>query len=271
MSEQVGTAPEAEMPRGTRTALILAPVLLALVGVVAASRELPAYEFPCWVLPGGQVIAVPGADDCPLRFLDEIKGVRTTPKDKAKRSELSAMVLRAAEASPDPASASVSVELLRDRERQWVSVRIDPVTRTTVMSRVIAAFAIAAGLMWIPVFLLQRGRSAAALPLGIFYSATVVVAVVATAGRSSEILSRASVYALIIVPAALAHLALVFPYSGQAILRAPNLARVPYFFSGVLAIVATFGLDPNPILWRPYLFLLLAACAAAWGILLMSC
>lgn len=264
--------PETGMPRGIRTALMLAPVLLALAGVVvAASRELPSHEFPCWLLPKGQVIAVPGADRCPLDFLDEIKSVRIVPDAKAGLSDLRALVLPVPAAASEFESAAVSVEVLRNGKKQWITVPVERLTSTTVLSRVIAAFAIAAGLMWIPVFLLQRSTSAAALPLGIFHAATVIVVVVATAGRSSEIMSRSAVFALILVPAALAHLALVFPYSGRAIQRSPNLARIPYFVSAGLAVIAALALDRNPILWRPFLFLLLALCASAWGILLMSC
>ena len=259
------------MPRGLRTALMLAPVLLALgAAVLVASREAPPLEFPCWVLPKGQVVAIPGADDCPLRFLDQIRKVEMRPGVERRFSDLRREG-RSWPLLPEDDARSLRVELRRHGKSEWISVPLRERTRTAVVSRVIGAFAIAAGLMWIPVSLLQRSNAMAAVPLGIFYSSTVVIAIVAAAGESEEIMSRAAVFAFVAAPAALAHLSFAFPVESQTVRHAPELVRLPYLVSGTLALIAAFALDRNPILWRPFLFLTLGLCVAAWGILMMSC
>jgi signal transduction histidine kinase len=162
---------------------------------------------------------------------------------------------------------------VRDGEEQWVEVPVREVPRRARLARVAASALVAGVLLMIPLFLLWNSASRAVLPIGILYSATAVVVVTLISGRHSgcDWLTRASLLAMISVPAALAHLSLTFPRERKVIRDAPSLLAVPYLLSGFLLPAGWLALERNALLWPTFMYLLVALSAGGWMILVVSC
>jgi signal transduction histidine kinase len=125
--------------------------------------------------------------------------------------------------------------------------------------------------MCIPLFLLRRSSSPAAVPFAFFYSAISVTGVAMIGGRGSELIMFAALLAAVAIPAILVHLNLTFFRHRKLIRDAPGLAFAPYALSAILLPAAWLALDRNPLLWPTFTWLLLALIAAGGAILLVSC
>jgi hypothetical protein len=167
--------------------------------------------------------------------------------------------------------ATGRVSVRRRGMEHWAEVPIREVPRSERVARVTAAGVVAAGLLAIPLFLLWRSRSRAAVPFALLYSAAATVAVTAIAGRQSEWLTRTALLALISAPAIVAHLSFTFPRERRIVHDAPGLVAVPYALSSFLVAAGWFALDRNSLLWPPFMYLLLLLTGGAWLILILSC
>jgi len=242
--------------------LILLPVGASLVGAgLLATRVGVTTEFPCWVLPQGQVIALPGIGDCPLEFLDEVRSVGG--------SQGSLDAIRHVLAS-NPDASSVLVTVSRAGSLESISVPLSSVTPIARAARWATAAGIACAVLGIPLFLLWRSSSRAAGPLAFFYTAVAVLTVTGIAGHASLWMNYAALFAYLIAPAALAHLSFVFPERDRVTQAAPRLVLLPYVGSLFVAAVG-FAVVRNPLLWPAFVYLLLALATAACALLLASC
>jgi GAF domain-containing protein len=241
---------------------------LAALGITGASalREGTVRELGCWILPNARVLVTPGDDDCPLGSNDELwrvegrSGVVHLVDSGGKIGRLIAA-----------GEATGRVSVRRGGRERWVEVPIREVPRSERAARVTAAGVVAGGLLAIPLFLLWRSRSRAAVPFALLYSAAAVVAVTAIAGRQSEWLTRVALLGLICAPAIVSHLSFTFPRERRVVREAPGLIAVPYALSCFLVAAGWFSLDRNSLLWPTFMYLLLLLTGGAWLILILSC
>ncbi len=248
--------------------------LAVVLPVVAASASAIAWtvtdgsrwQAPCWLLPRAHVLKLPGAGRCPLELLDQIRWVQDG--DGRRRTVSGATDARAAieAAGPDP-----TLGVLRRGQERSVVLRLEPSTRLQRAGGTATGVALAWGLLLLPVLLLLNSRARAALPLAIFYSATGVVLIAALASPPSQLLSAASVAALLVAPAALAQLCMLFPVESRIVRQAPRLVWAPYLASAGLAATAFLVLDRAPLLWPTFVYLLLGLCGGAWLVLMLAC
>jgi signal transduction histidine kinase len=245
----------------------IVPALAALgISGALASREGTAREFGCWILPNARVLVTPGDEGCPLRSDDQIWKVEGR-SGAAHLVDGGAGIERLVAAG----EATGRVSVRRRGAEQWAQVLIREVPRSERVARVTAGGAVASGLLAIPLFLLWRSRSRAAVPFALLYSAAAVVAITAIAGRQSEWLTRAALVALISAPAIVAHLSFTFPRERRVVREAPGLIAVPYALSSFLVAAGWFALDRNSLLWPTFMYLVLLLTGGAWLILILSC
>lgn len=243
------------------------PVLVALLVVgLSALRDAHGRELACWVLPNARVLVTPGERSCPLRLHDQIRALRAK-----EGAGVSGDVVNTLEAAVRAQASRIDVAVVRPDGERWVTIPIRELSRTERAARVFSAAIVVAVLLAIPLSLLWRSYARAAAPLAILYSAVSVVAVTAIAGRNSELLTRASLLSMAVVPAALAHLSFTFPRERRLIQEAPELGAVPYAVSGLLVFAGWFALERNALLWPTFVYLVIALTAGAWLILLLSC
>jgi signal transduction histidine kinase len=126
-------------------------------------------------------------------------------------------------------------------------------------------------MLTIPLLLLWRSTSKAAVPLTLLYGGASVALTAMLAGQHSPWMTRAAVGALILAPASVTHLALTFPRERPILADLPGLARTPYITAGALVPVGWLALERGPLLGPTFLSLLLALAAGAWLVLLFSC
>jgi hypothetical protein len=124
--------------------------------------------------------------------------------------------------------------------------------------------------MSIPLVLLRRSRSLTALPFSLFYSAVSVVLITMMAGRDSESLSRIALIAMLLVPAALAHLNLTFLGQRQGIRGSSRLALLPYACALALLPVGWVALERSTLLWSPVWSLLVVVTIANGAICILG-
>ena len=250
-----------------KSALVLLPlaVVTLVAGGMAARDEWPMRS-PCWTLPKGHVMTLPGTA-CPLRLLDQIRWVAN---HDGKRQPVSSAA-QIDEALSTASEPTVTVGVLRRGQPRVVELELienTPVRRGTSFA---TAVGIAIGLMILPILLLLYSRSRASMPLAIFYSAIGVSVVATMSGPTSAFLNTAAILALVVAPAAVAQIGLVFPSESSFIRQAPRLYYTPYAVSAVLAFIALFALDQAPVLWPTFVYLLLLLSGLAWGVMLASC
>ena len=248
------------------TVVAVVPALAALgISGAFALREGTAREFGCWILPNARVLLTLGDAECPLRSDDQIW--RVEGRNGIHLVDSGAGIERLIAAG----EATGRVSVRRRGKEHWAEVPIRQVPRSERVARVTAAGVVASGLLAIPLFLLWRSRSRAAVPFALLYSAAAVVAVTAIAGRQSEWLTRAALLALISAPAIVAHLSFTFPRERRVVREAPGLIAVPYALSCFLTAAGWFALDRNSLLWPTFMYLLLLLTGGAWLILILSC
>jgi predicted RND superfamily exporter protein len=252
-------------------ALIALVAILPVAGMIGAAAITTVgvgtvKELSCWVLPNAHVMIAPGDSVCPLRANDRVREVERADGTSASVEDSSTLNAAVAEAG-----SNLRVLVSRDTRERWVEVPVLGVTRLGGAVRIASAALLAAVLMCIPLFLLRRSSSPAAVPFAFFYSAISVTGVGMIGGRSSELMMHAALLAAVAIPAILVHLNLTFFRHRKLIRDAPGLAFAPYVLSAMLLPAAWLALDRNPLLWPTFTWLLLALIAAGGAILLVSC
>ena len=252
--------------RGLLTAVLLAPGLCVLaLGAYQALGPGGRAEVPCWLLPHLQVVEMPATLACPLERGDRIERVERGGQWAPVRT---AAQLRTALAET---GSTLPVEVLRDGRSQTLRLPVERPSRLQRAVRLGAAATIFAVLVGLPLLLLWRSRSRAALPLTSFYAAMSTVAVTVMAAPQSDVANRIAMLSLVFAPAALGHLALCFPRTRPVARDVPQLTWLPYAVSAVLAPVGAFALERDPILWPPFMGVLMALTTGAWAIVMLSC
>lgn len=165
----------------------------------------------------------------------------------------------------------MTVGVLRRGEERVVELELLENTPLDRAASIASTLAIAAGLMILPVLLLLYSKSRAALPLAGFYSAIGMMVIAVLGGQSSEFLNSAAILALVVAPASVAQVGMVFPSESSFLRLAPRLYHAPYAISALLGFIALFALDRAPVLWPIFIYLLLLLSSIAWLVLISSC
>jgi hypothetical protein len=258
---------------GGRTARLLALALAAVsvgaalaAAVVVALKPDASREIACRILPNRLVFIAPGDDACPLALHDQVRKARLPDGENLVLSDSS----RLHEALRE-SGTTLRVAVSRQGRELWFDVPIREASPKHRAAR-IATAAIAAGcLMWIPLSLLLRSSSKAAIPLVFFYAATSVLAITFSCGRGSDWMARTSLLAMIAAPAPLAHLGFLVPRERRIVKQVPELMWLPYLVAGVFVPIGWFALERNPLLWPTFTYLLVALMFTAWFVLISSC
>ncbi len=259
---------EAAGPGGWRACLgVLLPVVAMLAGsVLLASRDPRVWSAPCWLLPKGHVVALPGSGLCPLQLLDEIRWVADARGARIPVSTGDG--IREALAGVGPVA---TIGLIRRGEPVTAFLPLERNTPERRVKQLAAAGGVASLLLALPVRLLARRRFRGALPFGVFVASIATVVIPAIAGQQSRASDLAAIVALATGPAALAHLGMVFPSESRMVRVAPGLQLLPYAASAVLAAVAIVALDHSPLLWPSFVYLLLALHVGGCVVLVAAC
>jgi hypothetical protein len=259
---------ETRAHRGQLTSLLVAlPVLIAIIAAItAAAADSRNWHLSCWVLPRGHVLTLPGTTGCPLQLLDQIRWVENESGVHVavgSTSEIRDLI--------DDSGPVARFGVVRRGIEHVAEIALEETTATSAVGAIITSAAIAASLLVLPILLLLHSSSRVALPLGVFYSATGVVLVTGLAGHRSELLSVGAIVALVVAPAALAQLTMVFPTRSTIVRLAPNLYLSPYVLSVVLLVLACLVLDQAPVLWPTFTYLIIALLGTIWLILMTLC
>jgi predicted RND superfamily exporter protein/signal transduction histidine kinase len=247
----------------TTSVFVLLPlVAVALAALMMAVRDDRPMRSPCWTLPSGHVMTLPGSA-CPLQLLDQIRWVASSTGERQPLRDASRIL--------STSRSPVAVEVLR-RGRE-VSIDLELVENTPLLraTSIGAAMLVATILMVLPLLLLLHSKSRAALPLSVFYCASGVIAIAALSGQPSVFLNIAAIFALAIAPAAVVQIGMVFPTESNVVRAAPSLYYVPYVMSAGLGLIALIALDRTPVLWPTFVYLILLLWGMAWLVLLASC
>jgi hypothetical protein len=243
------------------------PVLGALGGAVwLSTRDDARRGTDCWILPNALAMWVPGTAGCPLRSLEQVKRIASE-----QRGSLSGDVVEELHDAVARGARSLDLLVKRQDGEAWVRLPVRERSAAELGARVVSAALIAAVLLSIPLFLLQRSASPTAVPLAFFYSAISVIAVVMVGGRDSAWLTRLAILAMIAVPATLVHLDLTFLGQRGAVRELPGIGAAPYLLAGALVPVGWIALEKDVLLWPAFTYLLIALTIAAGGILMASC
>ena len=189
---------------------------------------------------------------CPLQFLDQIRWV----VDSEGRRQLLTSA-GAIERALSTSESSVPVGILRRGEQRVVDIELVENTPLRRTATVASATVIAAGLMILPVLLLLYSRSRAALPLAVFYSAIGVAVIAGFSGQYLAFLNTAAIIAMVVAPAAIVQIGMVFPSESTFVRHSPHLYQAPYAISALLGVIALFALNRAPVLWPTFIYLLL--------------
>ena len=251
-------------------AVVLPPFALLAVGVPDAALRGTVRELPCWVLPNLRVMPTIGNEACPIGATQTIAradlAATGDPIDSlAIRDHGELQRIIAIAASP------LRLELQAGAQEQWIDVPLRRSSRSTRLARAATGAAAASILLGIPLFLVWRSSSRAAIPLACFYACVSLVLVAALVGQHSVGMTRAALVALVLAPAAALHLSMVFPKERVIFRAVPALLFVPYAFTALLLPVGRVSLERDPLLWPAFLSLLIALTGAAWSVLIASC
>lgn len=252
--------------RLTMTTVTLLPLLAVLA--LGLHRDLtlgPQPEPDCWLLPNARLIESPAYLDCPLQSEDRIRRVETAGGLFAVHS---AEDLRGA-LTEGQTTARIEVE--RAGEKLWIDLPINSHTLSTRLIEFATAVLASGLLLSIPLLLLWRSSSTAAMPLLILYSAIATLITTIMTAQGSDAANRIAMLTLIFIPASVAHLAMHFPRRRPILHSVPGLEALPYGISLLLVPVGWFAMEHNPILWPPFLYLIIVVLAGAWMILIVSC
>jgi len=245
----------------------IAPVLAILsASFVLTIRRDNALELACWILPNGHVLPIPGGEACPLRASDRIAHFEPEPDLLLPLGDR-----KSAESLVPVGAKALSIRAVREGKEHRTRIPVREIRRGEAITRIFSAALLAGILLCIPLFLLRRSDSRAAVPFALFYSAISVVAVTVISARDCPWLSHVVVLALIALPAVLTHLGLTFPTARRVIREAPRLVFFPYMLTGILVPAAWIALERSPLVWPTLLYVLIALTAGTWMTLIASC
>lgn len=249
------------------TCAVLPPGLAVLLAALSLMQVTSDKELGCWVLPNIRVALFPGAADlCPLRPHERIEVAEVGgpyPIAIGGLEDLQAAVARS--------GSSLRVSVIREGQATWQDIPIAALSWEARLLRLLSATLVAVGLLCLPMLLLVRSRSPAALPFAFLYSALSVIVVMLIAGRGSLWLNRLALLAAVMAPAILSHLSFAFPRERKVMIDAPAVVFVPYGLSAILGVAAFAAMERDPLLWPTVVYLLLALSLGAWAVLLLSC
>jgi signal transduction histidine kinase len=245
--------------------VVLLSVLTTLVASLPLATSRTAPEPSCWLLPNARVLVPPGDTRCPLESHDQINAVRT------RKGFVPVYDRRGVQRAIVGDAGASHIEVQVAGTKRWQQLPVREVSRRQRLTEVVTAGLVAAAVLAIPAFLLWSSSTRAAIPFSLAYGAIAVIAIAATAGRHSELVTRLAMLALATLPAALTHLALVFPRDRRFVEEAPHLQRVPYAMLLFLIPSGWVAIHRDPLLWPAFMFLLEGATAAAWLVLIASC
>jgi signal transduction histidine kinase len=160
--------------------------------------------------------------------------------------------------------------MVRDHEEKAIDIALRRVTPRDRASRLLVGFLAASGLLAIPLSLLWRSRSITAVPLMVHYSAAAFLAVTAIAGQHSATLSSVSILALVVIPASVGHLGLIFPRERKVAREVRSLSRVPYLSAAALFLAGLVALHGTPLIWPTFLLLLVTLTLGSWAVLISA-
>ena len=270
----MSAAASKDVARGWRWLLTLA-VLLPPFALLAASLPTVAtrgslQELPCWVLPNLRVMPTLGNETCPIG-----SGLTIARADLARSGDaLDARKIRDhAELQRVVASARspLRLELQAGSLAEWVDVPLRDSSRSQRLVRLATGAIAVSVLLGIPLFLVWRSSSRAAIPLACFYACVSLVLIATLVGQHSTGMTRAALLALVVAPASAIHLSMVFPSERPIAGELRNLHAVPYAFAALLVPVGWVALERDSLLWPAFLSLLIALTAAAWSVLVAAC
>ena len=249
------------------TLAALAPVVFVLLQSGHALLDHgPLITNPCWVMGNGWVVRPPGETGCPLQTLDRVRAVENAEGQRTPVQE--PLALNHALAAAMPGAKVIAQRGGRDLVFPYPAAVMPS---EAAFARWYAAGIVALLLMMIPLSVLWRSTSPAALPLTLIEACVAVVAVALIAGRSSSLAALASVVALAFIPAGLAHLGLSFPVRRRVLEDVPAVATIPYMVAGFVGLVGVAGLTVSPLLFTTYFWLVVASALSAWTVMLLAC
>lgn len=258
-----------DTPLGRRLSLTIV-TLLPLIAVLSLGLQKDLTQGPqpepgCWLLPNARLIESPAYLNCPLQSEDRIRRVETADGFSTVHS---AADLRGALVE---GQSSARIEVERGGQKVWLDLPVNAHSLSTRLIEFATALLASGLLLSIPLLLLWRSSSTAAMPLLILYSAIATLITTIMIGQGSDAANRIAMLTLIFIPASVAHLAMHFPRRRPILHSVPGFEALPYGISLLLVPVGWFAMEFNPILWPPFLYLIIVVLAGAWMILIVSC
>ena len=252
--------------RQTLAAALLLPFAGVLfLGFQHAFDPNPPIQTPCWILSNGYVIQSPFNPNCPMKGSDRV--LRVGSKGEMKGVVNPSRIRDAGSTRKN----SLNLEVNRAGNTFHVELPINSPTRGARALRASLATLLTGCLIVLPLILLHRSRARAAVPLAIFYSAIATVIATALSAQQSELANRIATLGLILAPAALYHLALVFPRERAVAVAVPGVQLLPYGIGALFLPVSLLAHGSDPILWPLFSHVAVAATLGAWTLLILSC
>ena len=201
------------------------PVAVALaLAALAVSESSGRPRLPCPLYPNAVVaFAAELHEDCPLEPGDSILGIEIAARTVSVES---------ADWLAGRLSSGVPAELVIRRAGEPTDRRVSilPVTPSAGTASIeLGSSMLLAGLLLTSVLLTAvRSGAPAAVPFALIHSSMGVLIVAAVAGWTSARSYPLTALARAVLPAALIHLAFVFPRTREVAVRVPGIHRVAY-------------------------------------------
>jgi signal transduction histidine kinase len=250
--------------RNLLTAITVLPVVLTLGLALAGLPSAPHAVFPCPLYPNGSVALTASLyESCPLRAWEHVALV-AAPGSTLREIE------RAVRENPRGERLSVRV-VPREGPPRRVDLAPLWVTPVDAAARLAAASLLCAILLTAVVITAARAMVPASLPFSLVHASVGVGIVTTVAGWTSSEFSVPAALARAILPAALTHLALVFPQRRGIVALVPELLAAPYVLAGgvcALELDAVFGGSTGATAFAQRVLLLATIAAAvllAWS------
>jgi signal transduction histidine kinase len=270
MSTEGLTTPRENWRRSTQLGLVaVLPIVFALALATPSLLSAPGQPlFPCPLYPNAVVsLTAVFYDTCPLESGDRIRAVTVEGRrslvdseaDLYRRLRTDSPAVFTVRRGPSPAEREIEISPIQ-------------ITPTKAGTHLATAAILSAILLTAVLVTAVRAPVAAALPFALIYASVGVAMVGAVAGWVSSSAYVPAAIARALLPAAIAHLALVFPRPREIVQRVPTLTAVPYWGVAILAIAELNAAYTGPastmlLIQR----ILLAATAVAPALLCLSC
>lgn len=250
-------------------ALASAPIILVLaLGLADILTANRIGELPCWILPNGVVYSsFYWGSACPFSPGDQVRSLSWRGASGQRDLSDPAGLQGALRGAPDRISVSVrrgSELVQREVEIRWhgQSERLR-LYSTAGLGALLSFSALA--------FVLLRTSSRAPVALLVLQACVISVFLVGAVRPWGNAPQAAAITMLCLVPAALVHLALVFPSSRPVVESHPRILWLPYAVLVPLAAFGGWSVLQSPFFWRLFPPLLGVLLVASWIWLLSSC